>query len=66
MKRKELDVPNFVPVPIRKITWENVYEREENLAKKERYASFILGLSVVALIACLIGLGVIVYTLRCL
>lgn len=66
MKRKELDVPNFVPVPIRKITWEDVCEREENIVKKERYARLILGLSVVAMIACLIGLGVIIYTLRCL
>lgn len=66
MRRKELDVPNFVPVPIRKITWENVYEREAELIKKERYASFILSLSVIVMIACIVGLGVIVYTLRCL
>lgn len=66
MRRKELDVPNFVPVPIRKITWENVYEREAELIRKERYASFILSLSAIVMIACVVGLAAIIYTLRCL
>ena len=64
MKRKELDVPNFVPVPIRKITWENVYEREEDLVKKERYAKFFLTISVVVLIISIIALAALIIAWR--
>lgn len=63
-KKKELDVPGFVPMPIQKIKWEEPHKEESNSTDmKQIYTNIMFGISIAVMIASLALLLVILYTL---
>lgn len=63
-RKKELDVPGFVPMPIQKIKWEEPSKEESNSADmKQIYTNIMFGISIAVMIASVSLLLVLIYAL---
>lgn len=63
-RKKELDVPGFVPMPIQKIKWEE--SPKEELKKedmKQIYTNIMFGISIAVMIASVALLLVLIFAL---